>query len=47
LDGLLVGVTRAVGLGVVAGGDVGATVGEAPRCTLAWESVACCGLNCR
>jgi hypothetical protein len=48
LDGLLAGVTRAVGLGVVAGGDVGTAVGEALRCTRAGESVvACCGLNCR
>jgi hypothetical protein len=47
-DGLLVGVTRAVGLGVVADGDVGAVVGEAARCALARESVAACGgLNCR
>ena len=47
-DGLLAGVTRAVGLGVVARGDVGTAVGEAACCTRAGESVAaCCGLNCR
>jgi len=48
LDGLLVGVARAVGLAVVAGRDVGAAVGEAARCARAGASVAaCCGLNCR
>jgi hypothetical protein len=48
LDGLLVGVARAVGLAVVAGRDVGAAVGEAARCARAGESVAaCCGLNCK
>jgi hypothetical protein len=48
LDGLLLGVTRAVGLGVVAGVDVGTAVGEAAGCALAGESVAaCCGLNSR
>ena len=46
-DGLLVGVTRAVGLGVLAGGEVGATVWEPARCARAGESVACCGRNCR
>jgi hypothetical protein len=46
VDGLLVGVTRAVGLGVVARCDVGTAVGEAARCPRARESVAaCCGLN--
>jgi hypothetical protein len=48
LDGLLVGVTRAVGLGVVGDGDAGTTVGETACCARAGESVAaCCGLNCR
>jgi hypothetical protein len=47
-DGLLAGVTRGVGLGVVARCDAGTAAGEAARCTRAGESVAAgCGLNCR